>query len=132
MTPLEELKLNRRQFIGRLVLFTAGLLLGPSTVPLLNGCGYYSKWKGISFPKLLLTNFKLFDGMNNRLDEGQMILIQEGVIKDLGRVMDPAASGQYRVVDLNGNTLMPGLIDNHVHITVPQMSKLTFATFRQM
>lgn len=132
MTPLEELKLNRRQFIGRLVLFTAGLLLGPSTVPLLNGCGYYSNWKGISFPKLLLTNFKLFDGMNNRLDEGQMILIQEGVIKDLGRVMDPAASGQYRVVDLNGNTLMPGLIDNHVHITVPQMSKLTFATFRQM
>ncbi len=129
---LEQLKLSRRQFMGRSVLGGAGLWLGSSTVALLNGCGYSSNWKGISFPKLLLTNFKLFDGMNNRLDEGQSILIQEGVIKDLGRMTDPAASGAYKVVDLKGNTLMPGLIDNHVHITVPQMSKVTLNFFRQM
>lgn len=129
---LEQPKLNRRQFMGRSLLVMARLLLGSSTVPLLNGCGYSSNWKGISFPRLLLTNFKLFDGLNNRVDEGQTIHIQDGVIMDLGRMTAPAASGAYKVVDLKGNTLMPGLIDNHVHITLPQMSKVTFNFFRQM
>ena len=132
MTPLEKVELNRRQFIGGSALVSAGLLLGSAAVPLLNGCGYSSSWKGISFPQLILTNFKLFDGINNQLDEGQVVLVQGGVIKDLGRMTEPAASSNCKVVDLKGNTLMPGLIDNHVHITVPQMAKVTFNFFRQM
>ncbi|MEW6113794.1 MAG: amidohydrolase family protein [Thermodesulfobacteriota bacterium] len=132
MKPLDQMTLNRRQFIGGSALVSAGLLLGSSTLPFLHGCGYSSDWKGIAFPELALTNFKLFDGVHNKLDEGRIVLVEGGVIKDIGRVGDLSTSSNFKVVDLKGCTLMPGLIDNHVHITVPQMGKVNFNFFRQM
>jgi imidazolonepropionase-like amidohydrolase len=38
----------------------------------------------------------------------------------------------YRVADLKGMTLLPGLIDNHVHMTVPFMYDINLNAFRQM
>jgi imidazolonepropionase-like amidohydrolase len=130
MMSLEQLKLSRRQFIGRSV--WVGPDYGWGLLQLLCLTGAVTLPIGREFlSKLLLTNFKLFDGMNNRLDKGQSILIQEGSSKSRpddgsGRIWRVQSCGS------QGNTLMPGLIDNHVHITVPQMSKVTLNFFRQM
>ncbi len=38
----------------------------------------------------------------------------------------------YEIIDLGGATLLPGLIDNHVHMTVPFMYSVNVNTLRQM
>ena len=43
-----------------------------------------------------------------------------------------ARFSSYRTVDLGGRTLLPGLIDNHVHITVPFINRVTLGAIRQM
>jgi imidazolonepropionase-like amidohydrolase len=91
-----------------------------------------SDWKGISFPRLLLHNFKLFNGLDNKLHEDQMLLVEGGIIKNVDRVAELAQFGDYKIYDLNGKTLMPGLIDNHVHISVPLMFRPNVNFFKQM
>ena len=63
----------------------------------------------------LFTNANLFDGEADELKQGYHILV-EGT--DIREVSDrPLRSAQAETVDVTGKTLMPGLIDAHVHVT---------------
>lgn len=128
----DERKFNRRQFMKNSALVSAGLLLSSSTTTLISGCSHSSDWKGISFPRLLLHNFKLFNGVDSELQEGQMLLIEGGIIKNVDRIADLTRFSSYKIYNLKGKTLMPGLIDNHVHITVPLMFKINTNAVMQM
>jgi len=128
----DERKFSRRELLKSSALVSAGIVLSSSSTTLFSGCSYKSDWKGISFPRLLLHNFKLFNGVDNRLQEGQMLLIEGGIIKNVDRVADLAKFSNYKIYDLKGKTLMPGLIDNHVHITVPLMFKINANCVMQM
>ncbi len=68
----------------------------------------------IAMPPLLFINASLVDGLDDRAREGFSVLVENGLIAEVraGRV---AAKGA-RVVDLAGKTLMPGLVDCHVHV----------------
>lgn len=63
----------------------------------------------------LFTNAALFDGVGPELRRGVQVLVAEGLIQTVSdTAIQPPA--ECDVVDLAGRTLMPGLIDAHVHI----------------
>ena len=64
-----------------------------------------------STPILLFQHVRVFDGAN--VIPNTNVLIQGGLIREIGpNVTDPSA----QIVDGTGKTLLPGLIDSHVHV----------------
>ncbi|ALN55655.1 amidohydrolase family protein [Lysobacter enzymogenes] len=64
---------------------------------------------------LVVTAARLFDASNGRLIENPQIVIHDGRISAVGRAGDAAPEGARRL-DLPGMTVLPGLIDMHVHL----------------
>ena len=62
---------------------------------------------------VLFENARVFDGFNADCPEGMQVLVEEGVIKEVSDKPIKAAHAQR--IDVGGRTLMPGLIDAHVH-----------------
>jgi imidazolonepropionase-like amidohydrolase len=58
----------------------------------------------------------VFDGESPDCPEGQYILIEDGRIREISD--RPLRPEDARVIDLAGRTLMPGLIDAHIHAYV--------------
>lgn len=67
----------------------------------------------------LLTNARILDPASAGPVEGH-VLIEDGIIRDLAA--RPVAAPDRLVIDLRGRTLMPGLIDAHVHVVAHQMN----------
>jgi imidazolonepropionase-like amidohydrolase len=65
--------------------------------------------------RLWLTNALLFDGMEPSLREHAAVLVESGRIARVGDASDPVPPGA-TAVDLEGRTLMPGLVDAHAHV----------------
>lgn len=118
---LERFQLSRRDFFKATALFSSGLLLSSTGSFALSGCQGKSDWVSTSFPKVLLHNFLLFDGLHNRLQQNLILLVEGGKIRGIERKGDLDLYRDYKKVDLKGWTILPGLIDNHVHITSPFM-----------
>lgn len=72
---------------------------------------------------ILFTNARLFDGWGPELIDGAQVLVVDGVVQDVraGPIQRPMAC---EVLDLGGRTLMPGLIDAHVHIWATDLDLL--------
>ena len=65
--------------------------------------------------RIRFENCDLFDGLSDELHRGMHVLVADGRIAE---VSETALGGEAdRAVDATGKTLMPGLIDAHVHIT---------------
>jgi imidazolonepropionase-like amidohydrolase len=66
-------------------------------------------------PPILFTNINVFNGRSPNLLRGMNVLVEGNKIKDMraGSITPPSGA---TVVNGGGRTLMPGLIDNHVHI----------------
>jgi imidazolonepropionase-like amidohydrolase len=62
---------------------------------------------------IIFTNARLLDGTSDGAVEGSL-LVEGGIIREVSD--KPIRSASARVVDLRGRTLMPGLIDCHVHV----------------
>ena len=69
--------------------------------------------------QLLLTNASIVDATMAEPVEGN-VLIEDGTIRDLAA--RPIAAPERLVLDLKGRTLMPGLIDCHVHVVASMMN----------
>jgi imidazolonepropionase-like amidohydrolase len=65
--------------------------------------------------RLWLTHARLFDGTGAAVRDGAAVLVADGRIVEVGAAGDGVPEGA-RVVDLEGRTLMPGLIDAHAHV----------------
>lgn len=61
----------------------------------------------------LFTNARIVDGTQPERGDPVSVLVEGGVIKDVGKNL---GSEKAKTVDLKGRTLMPGLIDAHVHV----------------
>ena len=61
------------------------------------------------------TNGKILDGTKDmQVQTGLCILVQDGTITDI--VPDTADLSSYKIIDLHGRYIMPGLINMHVHL----------------
>jgi imidazolonepropionase-like amidohydrolase len=65
-------------------------------------------------PQLLIRNANLVDGSSVEPRPGSDVLIEDAIIREVSD--RPIASPSADVLDLRGRTLMPGLIDCHVHV----------------
>ncbi|TNC13009.1 amidohydrolase family protein [Methylobacterium terricola] len=71
-------------------------------------------------PLTLIKNARLVDGSQDRPSDPLDVLIDGNLIREVGPGL---ASASATVIDLAGRTLMPGLIDCHVHViaTIPNL-----------
>ena len=60
-----------------------------------------------------LMNAKMFDGVSEHITENVTVLVSDGKIEAIGARRVPDG---YDVIDVEGNYLMPGMIDVHTHI----------------
>jgi imidazolonepropionase-like amidohydrolase len=62
----------------------------------------------------LFKNSRIFDGFSDECPEGMYVLVENGLIREVSErpVKAPAAT---HTIDVGGRTLMPGLIDAHIH-----------------
>jgi len=68
---------------------------------------------------VLIENVRVFDGQSPRLSERSNVLIVGNKIQSIStRTITPPAGAQLTRIAGGGRTLMPGLIDNHVHIAL--------------
>lgn len=72
---------------------------------------------------VLFKNANLLDPLQADLLEGHHVLIEDGVIKEVSD--KPLSSASAQVIDAAGRTLMPGLIDLHVHVLATQLNLST-------
>ncbi len=64
-------------------------------------------------PMLLLENATLIDGVRDHPRPGMSVLVEGDTVREVG---ERVASSAARRLDLRGRTLLPGLIDAHVHV----------------
>jgi len=74
-----------------------------------------------------LTNAQLFDGVNDSITGNVTVLVSNGHIERIGtgnvRVPD-----NYTVIDVEGNYLMPGMIDVHTHLNTIDRAQRALAS----
>jgi imidazolonepropionase-like amidohydrolase len=62
---------------------------------------------------ILLENARIFDGLNGECAEGMSVLLEDGLIREVSD--RPIRADDAQRLDVAGKTLMPGLIDLHIH-----------------
>ncbi len=70
-----------------------------------------------SFP-ILFTNVHVFDGVNEERIENANVLVIDNLIAEVST--EPLAVANAQIIDGGGRTLMPGLIDAHVHMAITE------------
>jgi imidazolonepropionase-like amidohydrolase len=65
---------------------------------------------------ILFRNVKIYDADNQKFVEGQNVVVANGKIQMVGTMM-PKMTGDTRVIDGTGKTLVPGLWDSHMHMS---------------
>jgi imidazolonepropionase-like amidohydrolase len=65
---------------------------------------------------ILFENVNVFDGVSETLSTNTKVLIENNLIKDVGPTASAPAGTQ--VIDGGGRTLMPGMINSHVHFNL--------------
>nr|WP_047169554.1 amidohydrolase family protein [Sphingomonas sp. Y57] len=69
---------------------------------------------------VVFDNARVFDGWNQECQEGMSVLVQDDRIVEIAD--RPVKYENARRVNVNGRTLMPGLIDMHVHCYLADMN----------
>lgn len=69
--------------------------------------------------RILFENASLFDGVNPKISERMSVLVEGSEIVEVSA--QPIKLEGMERVDCRGKTVMPGLIDNHVHIYIESM-----------
>lgn len=71
---------------------------------------------------IVLSNVAVLDTVAGSLQTGLDVLVERGTIRDVSTSAPPKGA---RVIDCGGRTVMPGLIDLHVHIMAPGRGRST-------
>ncbi|MDT8328684.1 MAG: amidohydrolase family protein [Roseovarius sp.] len=71
--------------------------------------------------EVLFTDVRVFDGTSDTLSPPTDVLVRGNIIAEIGREAEPQGKDA-TVIRGRGRTLMPGLIDNHVHMMFNSLS----------
>ena len=71
-------------------------------------------------PSILFHNLRLLDPRRDELLDGMEVLVEDNVIREISD-RPITGIGPYRI-DLGGRTLMPGLIDAHIHVVLTEVN----------
>ncbi|MFZ3157294.1 MAG: amidohydrolase family protein [Smithella sp.] len=82
--------------------------------------------------RIAFTNCNIFDGIHNELKEDMIILVKGDKILDVGCKKQTTVPDDFYRVDAEGQTILPGLIDNHVHECSPFTYEANTSAVRQM
>ena len=78
---------------------------------------------------VLFQNVRIFDGKGGSLSEKSNVLVRGNKIERISTAPIPAdRSANTTVVNGNGRTLMPGLIDAHAHLTIYNLPNFLLVT----
>jgi len=69
---------------------------------------------------VLFSNAHLLDPQRAELLEDHHVLVEDGVVREVSD--KPIRSASARVIDVKGRTVMPGLIDLHVHVIAVELN----------
>lgn len=72
-------------------------------------------------------NFMMFDGVNSQVQPDCWLEVTDGHIHRIGTGPPPPSD---RAIDMGGRTIIPGLIDAHVHLMSPFAPEINLAAFR--
>ncbi len=73
----------------------------------------------------VVTNGQLVDGTGRPAIPNAAVIITDGIISYAGPAADaPPAPPDARIIDAGGGTIMPGLIEAHIHLTYFNVSEL--------
>lgn len=81
---------------------------------------HYSKQlikKSSSKQAILIKEVSIFNGKDKEISAPQDVLLEQGIIKKIGSNLKVADERTYKIIDGSNKTLMPGLVDAHVHIS---------------
>ncbi|MGF1682193.1 amidohydrolase family protein [Photobacterium minamisatsumaniensis] len=67
--------------------------------------------------KVLIKNVSLFDGINEPLRHDCSVLVEDGIIRHIYQY-EVAVDDVDKIIDADGYTVIPGLIDAHTHIAL--------------
>jgi imidazolonepropionase-like amidohydrolase len=68
----------------------------------------------------LFHNLSLLDPRQDELRDGMQVLVENGTVREVSA--RPITSAAAERVDLGGRTLMPGLIDAHIHLVLTEVN----------
>ncbi len=75
----------------------------------------------------VLKGARLIDGTGNHPTDNSMLVMKEEFIETVGRSGEVTFPNDAEVIDVTGKTVMPGLIDAHIHLGgLKSMSQLTW------
>jgi imidazolonepropionase-like amidohydrolase len=81
--------------------------------------------KGYMMPPIVLEHAALLDGTVNERRDGYHVVIEADRIREVSDI--PITLQHAQRIDLGGRTLMPGLIDAHVHVIATSLNVMNLA-----
>lgn len=79
-------------------------------------CGSVVSAEEVKASYTLIKNVNIFDGTSEKLAKDSSVLIENNLIKSVGK--DVKVPKGAKVIDGGGRTLMPGIMDMHVHMSL--------------
>ena len=76
-----------------------------------------------------LINCKMFNGIQPKLSENMTVLVDGEFIRDVGNKEKIIIPDDFIVYDLEGQTLMPGMLDSHSHVFSPFIYDIKFISY---
>jgi imidazolonepropionase-like amidohydrolase len=74
----------------------------------------------------VIKNAKLIDGTGSDPVDGSVIVVSKGKIVETGLPKDVEVPDNARIIDVAGKTVMPGLIDSHLHLSGDKTSNFLY------
>ena len=108
-----------------------GISMGEYIIPLLNAGPLVHEINSVG-NRIAFTNCNIFDGIRPELKEDMTVLVEGDKIYDVGHREQITVPDNFFIVDAEGQTMMPGLIDNHAHGCSPFTYKANIPACRQM
>ena len=72
--------------------------------------------------RIIIKNVNVFDGVQDKLLQNQVIIVEDGKIKDVFTNSGEKTLENGEVYDLKGYTLTPGFIDCHMHMLLEEVT----------